>query len=188
MEFYNDPLKVDEYEKMCAEYDGSELYKILNNYLPPGSTFLELGCGLGLDIEKLKNKYSITGSDLSDEFLSRCKKKFKEILFVKLDAVSMEINENYDCIFSNKVLHHLSTNKLEKSLNRQQKVLKEKGIIAHTFWLGDKEFEMEGLLFVYHNEEKLLKLISKYFTILESFVYKEFEDGDSIFIVARNLS
>ena len=29
MEFYNDPVKVDEYEKMCEEYDGSELYNVL---------------------------------------------------------------------------------------------------------------------------------------------------------------
>ena len=27
MEFYNDPSKVDENEKMCDDYDGSELYK-----------------------------------------------------------------------------------------------------------------------------------------------------------------
>ena len=33
MNFYNDPEKVDEYEKMCEEYDGSELYNVLEKYL-----------------------------------------------------------------------------------------------------------------------------------------------------------
>ena len=54
MEFYNDPLKVDEYEKMCDEYDGAELYKILSNHLKENSTLLELGCGPGNDIANLQ--------------------------------------------------------------------------------------------------------------------------------------
>ena len=33
MEFYDDPVKVDEYERMCEQYDGSELYKVLERHL-----------------------------------------------------------------------------------------------------------------------------------------------------------
>jgi hypothetical protein len=75
---------------------------------------------------------------------------------------------------------------LEKSLKRQQNVINPNGIFAHTFWLGDKEFTMEGMLFVFHNRDKLLQLVSQYFTILETYDYKEFEEGDSIFIIAQN--
>jgi cyclopropane fatty-acyl-phospholipid synthase-like methyltransferase len=177
---------MDEYEKMCNDYDGTELYKILSNHLKENSTLLELGCGPGNDIFYLKKHYSVTGSDLSDEFLKRCRKKFEDLPFIKLDAISINTNETFNCIFSNKVLHHLTLEELEKSLKRQQKVIKSNGIFAHTFWIGDKEFTMEGMLFVYHNREKLLNLISQYFTMLERYDYKEFEDGDSIFIVARN--
>jgi hypothetical protein len=45
---------------------------------------------------------------------------------------------------------------------------------------------MEGMLFLYHNREQLIKLISKYFSILETYDYKEFEDGDSLFVIAKN--
>ena len=186
VEFYNNPLKMDEYEKICNDYDGTELYKILSKHLKENSTLLELGCGPGNDITYLTNQYAITGSDLSDEFLKRGKKKFKDLSFIKLDAISINTNKTYDCIFSNKVLHHLTLEDLENSLKRQQKVIKSNGIFAHTFWIGDKEFTMEGMLFVYHNRTKVINLISQYFTILESYDYKEFEDGDSIFIVAQN--
>jgi len=186
MEFYNDPIKIDEYEKMCNDYDGTELYKILSNHLKENSTLLELGCGPGNGITNLQKHYSVTGSDLSDEFIKRCKKKFNDLFFIKLDAISIKSDKTYDCIFSNKVLHHLTKEELEKSFKRQQKVIKSNGIFAHTFWIGDKEFTMEGMLFVYHNREKLLSIISHYFTILERYDYKEFEDGDSIFIVAQN--
>lgn len=186
MNFYNNPEKVDEYEKMCEEYDGSELYEVLTNHLKEKSTLLELGSGPGNDIGYLKERYSVTGSDLSDEFISRNKKRHKEIPFAKLDAVSIDTNEKFDCLFSNKVLHHLTSKKLEKSLIRQQKVISPNGLFAHTFWLGDKEFSMEGMLFVFHNRESLVNLISKYFTIKELYDYKEFEEGDSIFILAKN--
>ena len=186
MEFYNDPVKVDEYEKMCEEYDGSELYEVLEKHLADNLTLLELGSGPGNDINYLQKKYTVTGSDLSDEFLLRCKKKYTEVSFIKLDAVLMKTEKVFDCIFSNKVLHHLTLGNLIKSFKRQQKVITKNGLFAHTFWLGDKEFTMEGMLFVFHNREELINLISEYFTVLETYDYKEFEEGDSIFIVAKN--
>ena len=186
MEFYNDPLKVDEYEKMCEGYDGSDLYEVLDKYLSENSTLLELGSGPGNDINYLNKKYKVTGSDLSDEFLIRCYKRFSDIPFIKLDAVSINTDKVFDCVFSNKVLHHLTSVNLEKSFRRQQNVISPNGIFAHSFWLGDKEFTMEGMLFVFHNRKQLISMVSKYFSILECYDYKEFEDGDSIFIVAKN--
>ncbi len=186
MKFYNDPAKVDEYEKMCAEYNGEELYKVLAKHLKKEATLLELGCGPGNDVANLRKEYAVTGSDLSDEFLQRCRKRFTDLPFMKLDAVSINTEQTFDCIFSNKVLHHLTVDALEKSLLRQKEVLKPNGIFAHTFWIGDKEFTMEGMLFIFHNREKLLSLIAEHFTILEAYDYQEFEAGDSIFIIAKN--
>lgn len=186
MDFYNDPSKVDEYEKMCDEYDGTEIYMVLDRHLTKNASLLELGSGPGNDIHYFQKNYRITGSDLSEEFLIRCRKKFSDIPFKKLDAVLIETNETYECIFSNKVLHHLARNNLKKSLKRQQQVITPNGIFAHTFWLGDKEFSMEGMLFVFHDRDKLLSLVSEYFTILETYEYSEFEENDSIFIVAKN--
>ncbi|MCF8259798.1 MAG: class I SAM-dependent methyltransferase [Melioribacteraceae bacterium] len=186
MEFYNDSLNVDEYEKMCSEYDGSELYELLDTFLRKGATLLELGCGPGNDVENLMERYKVTGSDLSDEFLNRCRAKFPELPFLKLDAISIDVDSKFNCIFSNKVLQHLTIEELDKSLKRQQNVLEKNGIFAHTFWLGDKELTLEGMLFVYHDKLKLNKMISKYFTVQSEYLYKEFEDGDSIFIIAKN--
>lgn len=186
MEFYNDPLKVDEYENMCVDYDGTEIYKVLARHLTKNSSLLELGSGPGNDIQYFQNKYKVKGSDLSEEFLARCRKRFADIAFEKLDAVLIETKEEYDCIFSNKVLHHLDRDNLEKSLTRQQQVIKPNGIFAHTFWLGEKEFTMEGMLFVFYDRDELLSLVSKYFTLRETFDYKEFEEGDSVLIVAEN--
>ena len=186
MKFYDDPVKVDEYEKMCEEYDGSGLYEALEKHLSDNSSLLELGSGLGYDVNHFKKRYSVTGSDMSDEFLRRCKKKYADVPFIKLDAVSISVDKTFDCVFSNKVLHHLTLENLKKSFKRQQKVIVRNGVFAHTFWLGDKEFTMEGMLFVFHDRESLINLVSEYFTIFETYDYKEFEEGDSIFIMAKN--
>ena len=133
MDFYNDPEKVDEYEKMCEGYDGSELYDFLEKYLTEGSSLLELGSGPGNDIEYLRHKYHVTASDLSDEFLTRCKKRFQGLEVLTLDALSLDTEKKFDCLFSNKVLHHLPKEQLENSLKRQQEVIEKKWKGVHNF-------------------------------------------------------
>ena len=186
MDFYNDPQKVDEYIKICDEYDGAELYAVLDQHLESGSTLLELGCGPGNDVSYLKDRYHVTASDFSDEFINRGREKFPDVRFLKLDAVSIKTDESFDCVFSNKVLHHLALEDLEKSLQRQQQVIAPGGLFAHTFWLGDKEMTMEGMLFLFHDRDRLIELVSRYFTIKQLYDYQEFEEGDSLFILAQN--
>ncbi len=185
MSFYDDAENVKKYIEMCEDYDGNNIYQLLGKHLSLNSTLLELGSGGGLDIEYLKNEYSVTGSDLSDEFLKVCKKKHPEISFLKLNAQKLEVSKTFDCIYSNKVLHHLTQDALKKSLQQQVKILSPNGIIAHSFWLGEENEMMNGLLFTYYNQEELLGIISESFEILSTLSYKEFEEGDSIFVVAR---
>ncbi|AAZ26917.1 MULTISPECIES: class I SAM-dependent methyltransferase [Colwellia] len=185
MNFYDNPVNVKQYIKMCNGYDGTNIYKLLSKSLPVGSTLLELGSGGGLDIEYLKRVYSITGSDLSDAFLNICKEKHPEVPFSKLNAKNLELNELYDCIYSNKVLHHLTKEELKESLLQQTKCLSTNGLIAHSFWLGDEDEEMNGLLFTYYHRDELISIISKSYDILSTLSYQEFKEDDSLFVVAR---
>ncbi len=185
MNFYTDPESVKKYIQMCEGYDGSNIYQALSKHLPLNSTLLELGSGAGLDIEYLKNNYSVTGSDLSDKFLKICKEKYPEISFLKLNALKLDSVEKFDCIYSNKVLHHLTEEELKVSLEEQVKILFPNGLIAHSFWLGEENQEIEGLLFTYYVKEHLLGIISESFEILSTLSYKEFEEGDSLLVIAR---
>ena len=76
MGLYDNAENVDKYIEMCRDYDGSNLYKVLKDHMKEGSSLLELGSGPGFDIAFLKEHYQVTGSDFSDEFLIRCRKKF----------------------------------------------------------------------------------------------------------------
>nr|WP_256261078.1 class I SAM-dependent methyltransferase [Shewanella sp. NIFS-20-20] len=171
---------------MCADYDGSHLYRVLDRHLREGCSLLELGSGPGNDIAQLRHQYQVTGSDLSDEFLRRCQSKFSAVPWLRLDAVTIATEETYDCVFSNKVLHHLPRQQLEASFKRQQQIIKPNGVFTHTFWLGDKEVVIQDMLFVFYDKNDLIALVSNYFTIRETFTYTEFDDDDSLLIVAVN--
>lgn len=189
MGFYDEPTNVDRYIDMCKDYDGSNIYRELAEHLVDGKTVLELGSGAGLDMPFLTEHYQVTGSDLSKEFLSRCVQKFPDTLFIQLNAVTVNINDQFDCIYSNKVLHHLTEDELVESLNNQAKHLNPDGIIAHSFWIGHKldieNKEMFGLRFNYYKIEYLLKLISCRFKVLSSLNYTEFDENDSLFVIAQ---
>ncbi len=187
MGFYDLPENVDDYINMCSEYDGSPIYVELQKYVGEGKRVLELGSGPGLDMQFLKQHYAVTGSDLSREFIIRLQRKYPDIPFLRINAIDMDVKDRYDCIYSNKVLHHLSKEELVRSLLNQGKILNPGGIMAHTFWIGSGSEEMEGLLFTYYGKDEIVEIISKYFNILSVNSYREFEDSDSILIIAESV-
>lgn len=185
MSFYEDKANVDKYIELCKDYDGSNIYERLKQHLKEGKSVLELGTGPGFDIPFLNEHYHVTGSDFSDEFLVRCKEKYPDINFIKIDARNIDTSTEYDCIYSNKVLHHLTRGELSSSLLAQAGILSPGGMIAHSFWLGEEDQNMEGLLFSYYRKEELLGILSKNFDVVATLSYREFEEGDSLFVVAK---
>ena len=178
---------VEEYIQMVEGSDGSELIKILQKYLPNKSSVLELGMGPGKDLDILNKSYTVTGSDSSKIFLDKYKKKEKGTVdLMHLDAVNIQTTKKFDCIFSNKVLHHLTKEDLKKSFQRQKKILNPNGIAFHSFWKGNKIEKIKDLLFTYYEIDDLTKIINSDFDILELKTYAEFEHDDSIYAVLRN--
>ena len=185
MGFFDTEKGVEEYIKISEGYDGTELIKILQEYLPAKSTVLELGMGPGKDLDILSKNFTVTGSDNSQAFLDRYKKKNPESDLLKLDAVTLDTDRTFDCIYSNKVLHHLHKEDLKKSIQRQTEIVKPNGIIFHSFWKGNKDENYEGLLFTRYQIDELKEIIGDSFDILTMNVYTEMEQQDSIYIVLK---
>ncbi|WP_299291183.1 trans-aconitate 2-methyltransferase [Nitrosopumilus sp.] len=183
MGFFDTEKGVDEYIKIAEGYDGTELIKILQEYLPKKSTVLELGMGPGKDLDILSKTFTVTGSDYSQVFLDRYKKENPESDLLKLDAATLDTERTFDCIYSNKVLHHLPREELKKSIQRQAKILNPNGIIFHSFWKGDEDENFDGMLFTRYQIDELKQIIGDSFDILEMKVYTEMEKEDSIYVV-----
>lgn len=176
---------VEQYFKLADGYDGAELIESLQTFLPANSTVLELGMGPGKDLDILRKSFRVTGSDNSRVFLDRYRAQSPNADVLSLDAVSTLTDRSFDCIYSNKVLHHLTKEELKRSLHRQHEVLNADGIAFHSFWRGDQDEEHDGLLFTKYQIDDLRQMVHG-FEVLTAKTYTEMEKDDSIYLVLRN--
>lgn len=185
MSYYNTKESVDEYIELAKGVDGKLLIEKLNRHLQNNSTLLELGSGPGTDWKILNEYYEVVGSDNSKEFLRRLIVNNPDGEFLELDVITLLTEQKFDGVYSNKVLHHLNDNELNDSIIRQFEILNSNGIICHSFWEGEGSEIFEGLYVQYYNEEALRKHFEKHFNLLVLEKYCEFEEGDSILLIAK---
>ncbi|MDH3313936.1 MAG: class I SAM-dependent methyltransferase [Nitrosopumilus sp.] len=185
MGFFDSEKGVDKYLKMAEGYDGAELIKILQEFAPEKSTILELGMGPGKDLDILSKSFIVAGSDNSQIFLDRYKKQNPNADLLKFDAVTIPSERTFDCIYSNKVLHHVTREDLKKSFQRQKDILNPNGMAFHSFWRGDKDENYDGLLFIKYQIDSLKEIVGDNFDILLMRIYTKIEKDDSIYVVLR---
>ena len=185
MGFYDDKHTALQYIAMAEGYDGRDLIDVLRKRLPEGSSILELGMGPGVDLDILQEHFRATGSDISQFFIDRYRENNPDAELMLLDAVNLETNRAFDCIYPNKVLHHLEDEQLAKSLRRQIDCLNDGGLVFHSFWRGEGTDEHHELKFVYQNEDSFRKIFNKSFGKVEVVTYTEMERDDSMYVIAR---
>lgn len=185
MDYYKNKESVEEYIKMAEGHSGIKLIDELKKFLPKRSQVLELGTGPGTDWEILSKDYQVTASDFSKEFLERLIENHPNGEFLELDASTIETGHQFDCIYSNKVLHHLSDEQLDNSIKRQWEIVNPGGVICHSFWKGEGSETFKGMYVNYHIEEKLKRRLEGKFEVVLSKSYPEFEAEDSFLIIAR---
>ncbi len=112
-------------------------------------------------------------------------KKHKDADVFVLDARDLDTNRSFDCIYSNKVLQHITKSEFKTSLKKQKDLLHENGILFHSLWRGDKEVKYGDLVFVYYSKESLINLVEKDYEIVEITTYKEIHDDDSLYIILK---
>jgi len=184
-DYYKTKESVEEYIKLAKDVNGKLLIEKLKKILPSQSSILEIGSGPGTDWKILQEFYNVTGSDNSNEFLIHLVSKNPKGKFIELDATSLKTDKKFDGIYSNKVMHHLRDDELTDSAKRQNEILKSNGIICHSFWKGEGSEIFKGLFVNYHTVATLTKAFQKYFEILSIEDYKEFDENDSLLLLAR---
>ncbi len=185
MDYYKKDKNVEEYIKSSEGFTGQNLIEKMSAYLSPESKVLELGMGEGKDSEILNKKYIITASDNSPVFVERLKSKKPPFDVLQLDAVSLNTDNKFDAVYSNKVLIHLSRQECGESIDRQHAILNPNGIVLHSFWYGDNEEQYGELLSVNYNELIIKRIFKKDWEILEIEKYKEMDVDDSIYVICR---
>jgi len=183
--YYHTEASVKEYIRLAKGVNGKALIEQLKQHLPKGSSLLELGSGPGSDYQLLQDVYDVVGSDFSLQFIDHLQKRFPSGNFLHLDASNLEIDANYDGIYSNKVLHHLSDDQLKASIQQQAEILNIGGCICHSFWRGEGSETFKGMFVNYHSADELQKLFAPFFDLIVLDTYQEFETDDSLLLIAK---
>jgi len=188
LDFYKNKKNVENYIRFTPHHDGSELIRVLEGVLPRGSTVLELGMGPGKDFDLLTGMFAVTGSDASEEFLDLYRKRSEGADLMLLDALTLDTDRRFDCIYSSKVLIHLTREELSRSLARQHDILNDRGLLLHSFWHGSKEEDYEGVHILYHTERDLTAPLGPSFEILDIGRHAKMTKDDSVYVLARKIS
>lgn len=180
------------YTLMIKFSDNGYIMEEFRKRVDKSMKILEIGSGPGKDYEVLAMDYNITGSDYSDTFLKILRKKFKNGRFLKINALTMDIEEKFDVIYSNKVLHHLTEDQLETSLKRQYETLNAGGIVFHAMWKGNTDSSTEksrgkSIPDIRYEKENIEKIKGD-FKIMDFIVYGELTDYDSFIMVLKKYS
>jgi trans-aconitate methyltransferase len=184
-EYYKTRESVAEYINLAKDVNGRRLIEQLALVLPPKAVLLEIGSGPGTDWKILNESFQVIGSDNSTLFLSHLNAENPQGEFLELDASTLKTERQFDGLYSNKVLHHLKDDELASSVLRQAEVLHNGGIVCHSFWKGEGSEVFKGMFVNYHNEESLQKVFGEVFEVLRLESYPEFEEGDSLVLIAR---
>ncbi len=100
----------------------------------PGSRVLDLGCGSGSLTKELYEKgFKVIGIDDSEDMLAIACKNYPEIPFVKDNAISFQLDNPVDVIFSNAVFHWINKDDQEKMINCVANALKSGGEFIFEF-------------------------------------------------------
>ena len=170
------------------DYDGSSVINKISDYLANGASILELGMGTGLDLDALSSKYNVLGTDDSPIFIQEYKNKNNGMDVRLLDAVAVDIDKKFDCIFSNKVLQHLTKDDFITSLKNQNHHLNPNGILFFTLWEGEYREELmfdNQLRFTYYTADDIRGICGMDFKIETIEPYTEAEHNDSLLVVLK---
>lgn len=185
MGYFDSEEHVREYFQLAEGYDGRALIERLKEFLPAGSSVLELGMGPGVDLDILRGHYKVTGSDASTIFLDHYRSAHPDSDLLQLDAETLSTDRTFDALYSNKVLQHLDYDQMRASFLRQIEILDRPGILMHSFWYGEEFEKIEDLLFYQVTEKLLRSLLPAEVELLELRRYTEMEEDDSLFMIGR---
>jgi cyclopropane fatty-acyl-phospholipid synthase-like methyltransferase len=122
-------------------YKEQKYIDLLMDYLQPGDSILDIGCGSGHPIASylVDHGFQVTGVDSSKELLKIAGHKCPKMHTIFGDIRTVDINNQFDAIIEWWCLFHLPKEDHSKMIARFSKWLKKGGVLEFTS--GDKEYQ-----------------------------------------------
>jgi len=120
----------DKWKKKNKHYH-QDTERLLNFLVPENSSVLEIGCGTGDILSRLKSEKK-KGIDISPKMIAMAKKKYPKIDFAVGDAENLNLNEKYDYLILSGVVGSLLD--IQKAFQELHKVSHSKSRIIITYY------------------------------------------------------
>ena len=146
--------RVDIYdEHMLNDVEGCrEGYIKMAELVPEGTrTILDLGCGTGLELDELFNRFpgvSVVGIDLSQEMLDKLRRKHPErnLELICGNYFDVDLGEGvFDAAISFQTMHHFSHSEKTGLYTKICKALKEKGVYIESDYMVIEQSEEDRM-------------------------------------------
>ncbi len=165
--YYNENSK--DFIERTVDLDMSFHYQRFEQFIE-GEKLLDLGFGSGRDSLHFSKNYEVVSGDIIDEFLKYGKKTLNnEVRYV--DALDMDIKEEFDAVWACASLLHISTSDLKIVFQNVHTALTKSGVLYCSFKYGTFEGNRNGRFFNDFDEEKFKGFYQKeLFTILDLYI------------------
>lgn len=136
------------YDALYANKDYEGEARILTDLIgqygkTDGHDLLDVACGTGAHLPFLKDKFAITGVDLSEEQIEAAKKRLPGLEFVHGDMRDFDLGRQFDavtCLFSSIGYVHPAP-EMEKAVGNMAHHLKPGGVLIIEPWLQPGVFD-----------------------------------------------
>lgn len=171
--------EIFEYFKASEGLEAKLLMARLEKYLEASSSLLDLDGEQSVELMYLRDNLAMHGTEYKEKILNSYETNTEIPNSVK------NVFRKFDCIYSNKVMTHITENQVIESAAKQYNRLNPGGLICHTFWRGDSDVEVNGEKTYYYELEDIRNIFNEHFTILELAYFTEKVPNDSIYIIAQ---
>jgi len=109
-----------------------------------GNELLDVACGTGHHLKYLRDRYSCTGVDISEELLDIAKKNVRGVAFERADMTRLNLGQEFDvitCLFSS--IGYVKTySKLKTTIQSFARHLKTGGVLIIEPWFTKRAYRI----------------------------------------------
>lgn len=157
----------NEYAKNRDQFKNLKYLEILNSYLNPHSTILDIGCGSGRPVDEyfIKHGHKIVGIDISDEQIKLAKSNFPGQKFLVRDMDNLAANEyQVDAVVSFYAIFHIPREKHEELFKKLRTYLPTGRYLLVTMgfseWEGTEDFHGTQMHWSHFSHEKNTEIVA----------------------------
>lgn len=126
------------------DYDAAVamLRAVLDEVAPAAHTLLDVACGTGLHLERLRRRYDVQGLDINPKMLEIARRRCPDVAFHQADMADFDLPDRFDvvtCLFSS-IAYAKTPEGLHAAVAAMRRHLSPSGVILLEPWFTPENF------------------------------------------------